>query len=129
LRPWHFRPDQPDTTNALTRARSPRPKPNKANPTQTDTDPNTAIGELTGGTLNDTTIQARFASIGPARDPRPCTLSPPAIMLPVGPTGGAGQLPTQDDIATAEFVSQVKGQDTMIDRYLQLLNAQTAVSR
>jgi NADH dehydrogenase FAD-containing subunit len=57
------------------------------------------------------------------------TPSPPAIILPLGPTGGAGQLPTQDDIATAEFVSQIKGQDMMIDRYIGLLNTQTAVPR
>jgi NADH dehydrogenase FAD-containing subunit len=57
------------------------------------------------------------------------TPAPPVIILPLGPTGGAGQLPNQDDIATAEFVSQVKGQDMMIDRYAQLLTAHSAVPR
>jgi NADH dehydrogenase FAD-containing subunit len=37
------------------------------------------------------------------------TPAPPVVMLPLRPTGGAGRFPNQDDIATAEFVSQVKG--------------------
>ena len=54
------------------------------------------------------------------------TPGPPVIILPLGPTGGAGQLPNRDDIATPEFVSQVKGRDMMIDRYADLLNAHRA---
>jgi NADH dehydrogenase FAD-containing subunit len=54
---------------------------------------------------------------------------PPVIILPLGPTGGAGQLPGRDDIAPAELVSQAKGRDMMIDRYTQLLDARTARTR
>jgi len=54
------------------------------------------------------------------------TPGPPVIILPLGPTGGAGQLPNRDDIATAELVSEVKGRDMMIDRYAELFNARTA---
>jgi NADH dehydrogenase FAD-containing subunit len=57
------------------------------------------------------------------------TPRPPAIILPLGPTGGAGQLPDHDGIATADLVAQVKGRDMMIDRYAQLLNAAAQVPR
>jgi hypothetical protein len=50
------------------------------------------------------------------------------IILPLGPAGGAGQLPNREDIATAEFISRVKGQDMMIDRYAQLLIAPEVAS-
>lgn len=45
------------------------------------------------------------------------TPGPTAIILPLGPTGGAGQLPGRDDIAPAELISQIKGRAMMIDRY------------
>lgn len=54
---------------------------------------------------------------------------PPAIILPIGPTGGAGQLPGRDDILTADFVAEVKGRDMMIDRFAQLLNLEASLSR
>ena len=56
------------------------------------------------------------------------TPGPPVIILPLGPAGGAGQLPNREDIATAEFISRVKGQDMMIDRYAQLLIAPEVAS-
>lgn len=67
-----------------------------------------------------TNIQAHLAGIA---ERTAYTPAPPAVILPLGPTRGSGQLPNQDDIATAEFVSQVKGRDMMVDRYAQLLNA------
>lgn len=69
-------------------------------------------------------IQAHLAGTAERADYNP---APPALILPLGPTGGAGQLPNRDDIATAEFVSQVKGRDMMIDRYAKLLNAHPTV--
>jgi NADH dehydrogenase FAD-containing subunit len=53
------------------------------------------------------------------------TPGPPVIILPLGPAGGAGQLPNRDDIAPAEFVAKVKGRDMMVDRYADLLNTPT----
>jgi len=47
--------------------------------------------------------------------------SPPAIIVPIGPHGGSGQLPGSDDLATPERVAQVKGRDMMIDRFTELL--------
>ena len=52
------------------------------------------------------------------------TPGPPVIVLPLGPAGGASQLPGQEDIATAELTSQIKGRDMMIDRYADLLHVE-----
>jgi apoptosis-inducing factor 2 len=46
---------------------------------------------------------------------------PPAIIVPIGPHGGSGQLPGQDQLASREMVSTAKGRDFMIDRYSQIL--------
>ncbi len=40
-----------------------------------------------------------------------------AIVVPIGPTGGAGQFPEQDDILGSEAVAELKGRDMMIDRF------------
>ena len=45
----------------------------------------------------------------------------PAIIVPIGPKLGSGQLPNQPDLATREMVSAVKGQDLMVDRYAEIL--------
>jgi NADH dehydrogenase FAD-containing subunit len=47
--------------------------------------------------------------------------SPVAIVVPIGPDGGSGQLPGSDDLATPERVSQAKGRDMMVDRFTELL--------
>jgi NADH dehydrogenase FAD-containing subunit len=40
-----------------------------------------------------------------------------AIAVPIGPTGGAGQFPGQDEIVGRETIAEVKGRDLMVDRY------------
>ena len=40
-----------------------------------------------------------------------------AIVVPIGPTGGAGQFPGQDEIVGSETVSEVKGRDLMVDQF------------
>lgn len=50
------------------------------------------------------------------------TPSPPAIVLPIGSDGGAGQLPNRDEILDGAAVAEIKGRDLMVDRYVQLLN-------
>jgi len=47
----------------------------------------------------------------------PVLPSPPAIILPLGPEGGAGQLPGQDELVGPEGVAQMKGRDMMVDRF------------
>lgn len=49
------------------------------------------------------------------------TPAPPVIILPLGPSGGSGQLP-DGEIASTELVSRIKGQDMMITRYAEILN-------
>jgi NADH dehydrogenase FAD-containing subunit len=40
-----------------------------------------------------------------------------AIAVPIGPTGGAGQFPGQDEIVGRETISEVKGRDLMVDQF------------
>jgi NADH dehydrogenase FAD-containing subunit len=45
---------------------------------------------------------------------------PPAIVIPLGPEGGAGQLPGADGIAGPEAVAEIKGRDMLVDRLGEL---------
>jgi NADH dehydrogenase FAD-containing subunit len=56
-------------------------------------------------------------------EPTVYTPVPPAIVLPLGPSGGAGQLPGTDQLLGAAGVADLKGRDMMMDRYLQLFGA------
>ena len=46
---------------------------------------------------------------------------PPAIVLPIGPDGGSGQLPGTDELMATEVVAQIKGRDLMVGRYAEIL--------
>ncbi len=46
---------------------------------------------------------------------------PPAIIVPIGPKLGSGQLPGADDLAPRDMVSAAKGQDLMVDRYAEIM--------
>jgi NADH dehydrogenase FAD-containing subunit len=48
---------------------------------------------------------------------------PTAIAIPLGPNGGAGQLPGQDEIAGADVIAELKGRDMLVDRYGSLFDA------
>jgi NADH dehydrogenase FAD-containing subunit len=43
-----------------------------------------------------------------------------AIVVPIGPEGGAGQFPGQQEVVGREVVSDVKGRHMMVDRYAEL---------
>ena len=45
---------------------------------------------------------------------------PPAIVIPLGPTGGASELPGQDEVAGAEQTAAIKGSHLFIERYREL---------
>lgn len=49
---------------------------------------------------------------------------PPAIVLPLGPTGGASQLPGRDGVVDAATTSQIKGQSLFTDMYAGMFDAQ-----
>jgi NADH dehydrogenase FAD-containing subunit len=44
-----------------------------------------------------------------------------AIAVPIGPTGGAGQFPGQNEIVGRETISEVKGRDLMVDQFGEVL--------
>jgi NADH dehydrogenase FAD-containing subunit len=43
-----------------------------------------------------------------------------AIAVPIGPTGGAGQFPGQDEIVGREVIADMKGRDMGVDRFSEL---------
>ncbi len=45
---------------------------------------------------------------------------PPAIVIPLGPTGGASELPGQEEIAGAETTAEIKGSHMFVERYREL---------
>jgi apoptosis-inducing factor 2 len=49
-----------------------------------------------------------------------------AIVVPIGPTGGAGQFPGQDEIVGREVVAEVKGRDMMVDPFAALFGLAVA---
>ena len=51
----------------------------------------------------------------------------PAIVVPIGPEGGSGQLPGQDDLVSREMVATLKGRDMMVDRYAEIFGLPTSV--
>jgi NADH dehydrogenase FAD-containing subunit len=51
---------------------------------------------------------------------------PPAIIVPIGPNLGSGQLPGADDLASREMVSAAKGRDLMVDRYAEIMGLPNA---
>ncbi len=50
----------------------------------------------------------------------------PGIAVPIGPTGGAGQFPGQDEIVGREVIAEVKGRDMMVDRFAELFGLAVA---
>jgi apoptosis-inducing factor 2 len=50
----------------------------------------------------------------------------PAIIVPIGPEGGSGQLPGQAELAPRAMVSKAKGRDLMVDRYAEILGVAPA---
>jgi apoptosis-inducing factor 2 len=44
---------------------------------------------------------------------------PPAIFVPLGPNGGAGQLPGAEEISGPEAVAEIKGEHMFVERYAE----------
>ena len=51
--------------------------------------------------------------------------SPPAIIVPIGPEGGSGQLGDDEELATPERVAALKGREMMVGRFADLLGVPT----
>ena len=43
-----------------------------------------------------------------------------AIAVPIGPTGGAGQFPGQDEIVGPETIAEMKGRELGVDQFGEL---------
>jgi NADH dehydrogenase FAD-containing subunit len=63
------------------------------------------------------------ALIAGAGEPAAYTPFPPVIAIPLGPEGGAGQLPGIEGIAGPEVIAERKGRAMMVDRYDSVFNA------
>ncbi len=50
------------------------------------------------------------------------------IVVPIGPEGGAGQFPGQDEIVSREVVADLKGRDMMVDRFGELFGLAAAAA-
>jgi NADH dehydrogenase FAD-containing subunit len=50
----------------------------------------------------------------------------PAIAVPIGPTGGAGQFPGQDGIVGPEVIAEAKDRDMMVDPLAELFGLAVA---
>jgi hypothetical protein len=51
-----------------------------------------------------------------------------AIVVPIGPTGGAGQFPGQDGVLGRETVSEMKGREMGIGRLAELFGLAVAAT-
>jgi NADH dehydrogenase FAD-containing subunit len=51
----------------------------------------------------------------------------PAIAVPIGPYGGAGQFPGQDEIVGRDVISEAKGRDLMVERFGDLFKLASSV--
>jgi hypothetical protein len=49
-----------------------------------------------------------------------------AIAVPIGPTGGAGQFPGQEEVVGPEIVAEVKGRHLMVDQFGELFGLATS---
>jgi hypothetical protein len=50
----------------------------------------------------------------------------PAIAVPIGPDGGAGQFPGQDEIVGPQVIADVKGRDMMVEPFAELFGLAVA---
>jgi apoptosis-inducing factor 2 len=52
-----------------------------------------------------------------------CQQAPVAILVPLGPEGGAGMLPGAAGVAGAEVVAEYKGRTLLVDKFAPLFGA------
>jgi NADH dehydrogenase FAD-containing subunit len=90
-----------------------------------------AVGDIVALDANKAGIAGRQAGVVAANiraritgsdERQTYAISPPSIILPLGPSGGAGQRGDTGELLPAEVVSRLKGADMMMDRYTGLFN-------
>ena len=62
-------------------------------------------------------------------EPAPYEAAGPMIAVPLGPEGGAGQLPGMEGIAGSEVIAGIKGRTMLIDRTASLFDAPVPAGR
>jgi len=65
-------------------------------------------------------VVANIRALGEGAELQDYAPSPPAIVIPLGPSGGASELPGQDEIAGAETTATIKGEHMFVDNYREL---------
>ncbi|MGI8827904.1 MAG: FAD-dependent oxidoreductase [Chloroflexota bacterium] len=80
--------------------------------------PNGAGGAARHGNLIAANIRSLITGQGELLE---ALVAPPAIVLPLGPEGGAGQRANQEELLGPEAVAEIKGRDMMVDRYAEKL--------
>jgi NADH dehydrogenase FAD-containing subunit len=96
-----------------------------------------ALGDVSAGDLKTAGRAGREAKTAAAnvrarfegRELDPYEPSPPAILIPLGPTGGASELPGQPEIAGPEPTTTMKGAHLFVDRYREEFGLQEAAAR
>lgn len=78
--------------------------------------PNGAGRATRHGDLVASNLRTMITGQGELAEAQP---APPAIILPLGPEGGAGQRPNQEELLGPEAVAEIKGRDMMIDRFAE----------
>jgi NADH dehydrogenase FAD-containing subunit len=88
-----------------------------------DADRSTAAVAGAQAELLAANLRARITGEG---EVTPYTTMPPAIAVPLGPEGGAGQFPGVDGVVGPETIAEVKGRAMLMDRYDILFNVEPA---
>jgi len=71
-------------------------------------------------------IRALITGEGELKTDQP---SPAAIVVPIGPEGGSGQMPGSDDLIAPEMVAELKGRDLMVSRFTEMLGLTESPTR
>jgi NADH dehydrogenase FAD-containing subunit len=86
-----------------------------------------ALGDISNADLKTAGRAGRQAAVVAANvralieggELAPYEPSPPAIVIPLGPGGGASELPGQDEIAGEEKTAAIKGEHMFVDMYTE----------
>ena len=71
-------------------------------------------------------VVANIRALVEGREPEAYEPSPPAIVIPLGPGGGASELPGHEEIVGAEATADIKGTHMFVERYRELFGLEPA---
>jgi NADH dehydrogenase FAD-containing subunit len=92
-------------------------------------DLSTADAKMAGFARHEAeTVAANIASLAGRSDLSAYQPMGPGIVVPIGPNGGAGQFPGQDEIVGPDLVADVKGRDMMVDPLQELFGLAVAAA-